>query len=85
VSQWGRKEYQDWPSGKPVWTLAALAGAVLLFALALATQYARSWSFVSRARYDAQIYTNDAGSVGKALSREVSHGRHGHPDAVLSI
>jgi ATP-dependent exoDNAse (exonuclease V) alpha subunit len=28
---------------------------------------------VSRARYDAQIYTNDAGSVGKALGREVSH------------
>jgi ATP-dependent exoDNAse (exonuclease V) alpha subunit len=28
---------------------------------------------VSRARYDAQIYTNDAGSLGHALSREVSH------------
>src|SRR5579864_3253315 len=28
---------------------------------------------VSRARYDAQIYTNDAGSLGNALSREVSH------------
>ena len=28
---------------------------------------------VSRARYDAQIYTNDAGNLGKALSREVSH------------
>ena len=25
------------------------------------------------ARYDAQIYTNDAGNLGKALSREVSH------------
>jgi len=28
---------------------------------------------VSRARYDAQIYTNDAGNLGNALSREVSH------------
>jgi ATP-dependent exoDNAse (exonuclease V) alpha subunit len=28
---------------------------------------------VSRARYDAQIYTNDAGNLGKLLSREVSH------------
>jgi hypothetical protein len=28
---------------------------------------------VSRARYDAQIYTNDAGNLGRALSREVSH------------
>ncbi len=28
---------------------------------------------VSRARYDAQIYTNDAGNLGHALSREVSH------------
>jgi ATP-dependent exoDNAse (exonuclease V) alpha subunit len=27
---------------------------------------------VSRGRYDAQIYTNDAGSLGKELSREVS-------------
>ncbi len=28
---------------------------------------------VSRARYDAQIFTNDAGNLGKAPSREVSH------------
>ena len=28
---------------------------------------------VSRARYDAQIYTNDGGSLGHAPSREVSH------------
>lgn len=28
---------------------------------------------VSRARYDAQIFTNDAGNLGKLLSRQVSH------------
>ena len=28
---------------------------------------------VSRARYDAQIFTNDAGNLGKLLGREVSH------------
>jgi ATP-dependent exoDNAse (exonuclease V) alpha subunit len=28
---------------------------------------------VSRARYDAQIYTNDASTLGRSLSREVSH------------
>jgi ATP-dependent exoDNAse (exonuclease V) alpha subunit len=28
---------------------------------------------VSRARHDAQIYINDAGNLGRALSREVSH------------
>jgi len=28
---------------------------------------------VSRARYDAKIYTNDAGNLGRALSREASH------------
>jgi hypothetical protein len=28
---------------------------------------------VSRARYDAQIYTNDAKNLGEDLSREVSH------------
>jgi hypothetical protein len=27
---------------------------------------------VSRGRYDAQIYTNDAGKLGEELSREVS-------------
>jgi ATP-dependent exoDNAse (exonuclease V) alpha subunit len=28
---------------------------------------------VSRARYDAQIYTNDAADLGRALSRDTSH------------
>ena len=28
---------------------------------------------VSRGRYDAQIYTNDKGQLGEALSRDVSH------------
>jgi ATP-dependent exoDNAse (exonuclease V) alpha subunit len=28
---------------------------------------------VSRARYDAQIYTNDRSRLGEALSRDVSH------------
>jgi len=28
---------------------------------------------ISRARYDAQIYTNDAANLGIVLSREVSH------------
>jgi len=28
---------------------------------------------VSRGRYDAQIYTNDASTLGQALSRDVSH------------
>jgi ATP-dependent exoDNAse (exonuclease V) alpha subunit len=34
----------------------------------------RTASFsVSRGRYDAQIYTNDASTLGQALSRDVSH------------
>jgi hypothetical protein len=28
---------------------------------------------VSRGRYDAQIYTNDASTLGHELSRDVSH------------
>jgi conjugative relaxase-like TrwC/TraI family protein len=52
---------------------------------------------VSRARYDAQIYTNDAGNLGKALSREVSHAaamgvensgpavEHGQPQAQSAV
>ena len=43
MSEWGRKEYQSWPSRKPVWTLGALFGAVAFFALTIATQYARNW------------------------------------------
>ena len=32
MSHWGRKIYQSWPSRHPVWTLAALFGAVVFFA-----------------------------------------------------
>jgi hypothetical protein len=28
---------------------------------------------VSRAQFDVQMYTNDAGTLGHALSRDVSH------------
>jgi hypothetical protein len=28
---------------------------------------------VSRGRYDAQVYTNNASTLGQALSRDVSH------------
>jgi hypothetical protein len=48
MSHWGRKEYQNWPSRKPVWALAALFGSVAFFVLMIATQYARNWSFVEK-------------------------------------
>jgi hypothetical protein len=32
-----------------------------------------AYVFVSRGRYDAQIYTNDATTLGQELSRDVSH------------
>jgi len=48
MSQWGRKIYPTWPSRHPVWTISAFFGAVLFFLMALAMQYARSWSFVER-------------------------------------
>jgi hypothetical protein len=45
MAEWGRKEYAKvWPSRRPVWTLAAIFGAVLIFAGLLAVQYERSWS-----------------------------------------
>jgi ATP-dependent exoDNAse (exonuclease V) alpha subunit len=39
---------------------------------------------ISRGRYDAQIYTNDAHQLGDALSRDVSHrsALEGHPARV---
>jgi len=48
VSQWGRKEYQSWPSRHPVWTLGAFFGAVWFFAAAVGVQYARTWSFAEK-------------------------------------
>ncbi len=69
MSHWGRKEYQDWPSSKPVWTLAALVGAVLLFALALAVDYARNWSFVERFYLPVYAKTWLHGMFPKARAR----------------
>jgi hypothetical protein len=48
VSEWGRKEYQGWPSRKPVWTLSAFLGAALFFAAVVPVQYARNWSFAEK-------------------------------------
>jgi len=48
MSHWGRKVYPSWPSRHPVWTISAFFGAIIFFLLALAMQYARSWSFVER-------------------------------------
>ena len=48
MSRWGRTEYRGWPSRKPVWTLAALLAAGVMFGFALWVEYARNWSFAER-------------------------------------
>ena len=48
MSQWGRKEYQSWPSRHPVWTLGAFFGTVWFFAAAVGVEYVRTWSFAEK-------------------------------------
>jgi hypothetical protein len=48
MAEWGRKEYQSWPSRKPVWTLGAFLLTLLVIAGAVAWEYARQWSFAER-------------------------------------
>ena len=69
MSQWGRKIYQSWPSRHPVWTISAFFGAVIFFMLALATQYARSWSFVERFYLPVYAKTWMHGLFPKAQTR----------------
>jgi hypothetical protein len=69
MGHWGRKVYQSWPSRHPVWTLAALFGAVVFFGLAIAVQYARSWSFVERFYLPVYAKTWVHGLFPKAQTR----------------
>jgi hypothetical protein len=48
MSEWGRKEYKDWPSRRPVWTWSAFLAAFVLLLGGLAYQYARQWTFAER-------------------------------------
>jgi hypothetical protein len=48
MSEWGRKEYKDWPSRRPVWTWGAFLVAFVLLLGGLAYQYARQWTFAER-------------------------------------
>ena len=69
MSQWGRKIYQSWPSRHPVWTISAFFGAVAFFMLAVALQYARSWSFVERFYLPVYARTWMHGLFPKAQTR----------------
>jgi hypothetical protein len=69
MSQWGRKIYQSWPSRHPVWTISAFFGAVVFFMLAVALQYARSWSFVERFYLPVYARTWMHGLFPKAQTR----------------
>jgi hypothetical protein len=45
MAEWGRKEYsKEWPSRRPVWSIAAFLVAVLTFAGILTVEYKRSWT-----------------------------------------
>ena len=48
MSEWGRKEYRNWPSRKPLASYGALFFAVLFFVGCTAWQYTKNWSFVER-------------------------------------
>jgi len=66
VSQWGRKQYQTWPSRRPVWTLAALFVAVLFFAMAIAFEYRQNWSGLEKFYLPTYVKTWLRGLLPKA-------------------
>ena len=69
MSQWGRKQYPNWPSRSPVWTQAALIVALLCFALAIAIDYARNWSFLQKFYLPVYVKTWFHGWFPKAETR----------------
>jgi hypothetical protein len=48
MAEWGRKEYQSWPSRKPLASYGALLFALVFFACGMWWQYAKDWSFLER-------------------------------------
>jgi type IV secretory pathway TraG/TraD family ATPase VirD4 len=46
---WGREETYRWPSGKPVWTITALALTVGAVLAAAGYEYARKWTYFQQA------------------------------------
>jgi hypothetical protein len=69
VSQWGRKQYQTWPSRKPVWTLCALFVAMLLFAWAVAFEYRQNWSSLEKFYLPVYAKTWLRGLLSKAQAQ----------------
>ena len=67
MSEWGRKEYRDWPSRKAVWTRGALFVSVLLFLGGMAWQYARNWTFAEREYLGNYIYAQTLGQLRDKL------------------
>jgi len=48
MAEWGRKEYQSWPSRKPLASYGAFFFALVFFACGMWWQYAKDWSFLER-------------------------------------
>ncbi len=70
MAEWGRKEYsKEWPSRRPVWSIAAFLVAVLTFAGILTVKYERSWTAAQG------LYWKDylkSGAWGQTSARSVS-------------
>lgn len=69
MSNWGRKQYQTWPSRRPVWTLCALFVAVLLFAWTVAFEYRQNWSSLERFYLPVYAKTWLRGLLSKAQAQ----------------
>jgi hypothetical protein len=69
MADWGRKEYaKAWPSRRPVWTLLAIFGAVLIFAGLLAVQYERSWTAAQGLYWKDYLKSGTRGQVSARSS-----------------
>ena len=58
MNRWGREETYRWPSGKPVWTIAAVALGVVALLAAAGYEYTREWTYFQQAYL--RIYAGSA-------------------------
>lgn len=63
MSKWGRKEYQSWPSRRPVWSLGALSVAFLFLAGVMVWKYESRWSFAEREYLGNYLLAETAGRL----------------------
>lgn len=71
MSEWGRKEYRNWPSRHPVWTWGAFFMALLFVLGNMAWQYTRNWTFAEREYLSNYILASTMGRTRALVDRGI--------------